>query len=258
MSGVDPQWYRNVFDQEWLRFFAHKLPPEITCHEVDFLQRVLGLRPGARVLDLACGIGRHSLELARRGFQVVGVDLSQACIDNARRGADDQGVEVEFVRGDLRELQYQGEFEAAINMFTAFGYLESDQENQAVLDRASRSLAAGGALFMDVVNALWLIRHFEPRGWRRLYDGTLLLEERSYHWRTGRIDNHFSLIRPDGERRERASSLRLYTAVEMAAMMERVGLELESQWGDFQGSAYGLDTPRMILLARKPLDADRP
>ncbi len=252
MAAIDPQWYTTFFGDEWLRSIALHIPAERTAHEVDFAVKVLALEPGARVLDLACGHGRHSLELARRGYRVTGLDLSEPSLAIARETASQAGLDVEFIHGDMREIPFTGEFDAVINLFTAFGYLESEAEDQRVLDSVARALKPGGGFLIDTINALWLFRHFEPHGWQELEDGTLLLEDRRYNPLTGRNEVTWQLIHPDGTRHQQAHSLRLYTLVELAAMLRRAGLRVEATWGDFEGTEYGMDTRRMIVLARKP------
>jgi len=251
MTAVDPRWYTSFFDDEWLQSIALHIPPERTAREVDFLVEALRLEPGARILDLACGHGRHSLELARRGYRVTGLDLSEPSLAIAREAAEREGLQVEFLHGDMREIPFVAEFDAVINMFTAFGYLESEAEDQRVLDGVARALKPGGAFLMDTINALWLFRHFRPFEWQELKGGTLLLEKRAYDPLTGRHNATWLLIHPDGRRHQQQGSFRLYTLVELAAMLRRAGLTVEATWGDFEAGEYGLDTRRMIVLARR-------
>jgi D-alanine-D-alanine ligase len=251
MGVVDPHWYTTFFGDEWLRSIALHIPAERTTREVDFVVEALALEPGARVLDLACGHGRHSLELARRGYRVTGLDLSEPSLAIARQAASQASLDVEFIHGDMREIPFTGEFDAVINLFTAFGYLENEAEDQRVLDSVARALKPEGGFLIDTINALWLFRHFEPHGWQELEDGTLLLEDRRYNPLTGRNEVTWQLIHPDGTRHQQSHSLRLYTLVELATMLCRASLRVEATWGDFEGAEYGLDTRRMIVLARK-------
>ncbi len=251
MDAVAPDWYSSFFGDEWLRFFAQRIPSEQTIREVDFIAETLALEPPASVLDLACGHGRHSLELARRGYDVTGLDLSEAALTIAGETARDEGLDVTFIHADMRDLASEGEFDAVVNWFTAFGYFEDDSGDQRVLERVARALKPSGRFLIDTISPLWLFRHFEANSWRELEDGSLLLQHRAYNPLTGRNDGEWKLVRADGTQHQLRHSLRLYTLVELAHMLVRAGLEVEGTWGDVAGSPYGLDTPRMIVLARK-------
>lgn len=134
------------------RFFRRFWPvagPAITAHtyesdrEVESILRLLRLRPRARILDVPCGYGRHAVELARRGFQVTGVDISPKLLAQAREAARTRGVAAEFRRGDMRRLRYRQRFDAVLNLFTSFGYF-GDREDLEVLKGFRRALRPGG------------------------------------------------------------------------------------------------------------------
>ncbi|MGH3076358.1 MAG: SAM-dependent methyltransferase, partial [Gaiellales bacterium] len=179
MSTADPDWFEGFFDDDYLRFAVDRYPAEATAAEVDFLVSALDLKPGTRVLDLACGHGRHSVELARRGCAVTGVDLSEPSLALAAARAAEAGVDVRLERVDMRRIEFDAEFDAVINMFTAFGYFE-EAENRLVLERVAAALVQGGTFLMEVVNPVAVFSRFEARGWHELSDGTIMLEERVY------------------------------------------------------------------------------
>jgi SAM-dependent methyltransferase len=192
---VDPRWYDGFFEGEWLDLLAREQPPERTLQEVDFAVEKLALEPGARVLDLACGHGRHSVELARRGFRVTGVDLSPRSLELAREAAAADGLAVDFVRADMRELDFDAEFDDAINLFTAFGYFESDDEDRGVLERVARALRPGGGFLIDTGSALGLARRFQPRLWEEVGDGVPMLHEHEWDVLAGRNRAVWTFIR---------------------------------------------------------------
>lgn len=119
MSTADPDWFDGFFDEDYLRFAVDRYPVEATAAEVDFLVSALDLKPGTRVLDLACGHGRHSVELARYGCSVTGVDLSEPSLALAAARAAGAGVDLRLARADMRRLEFAAEFDVVINMFTA-------------------------------------------------------------------------------------------------------------------------------------------
>ncbi len=198
-------WYQDFFGEDYIRFHlcGEQWLEARTAPQCDFVVNELGLQPGARVLDLCCGQGRHSIELARRGFQVTGLDLSEYLLDLARQRARAVGVKVEFVRHDMRDLPWEGEFDAIMNLFTSFGYLESDEEDQRVLNVASLALRPGGRLLIDHKNreATSTMMGMSPRNWCE-HDGHVILEQHEWDVLRARITMARTIIAPDGCRRE--------------------------------------------------------
>jgi SAM-dependent methyltransferase len=248
---VDARWYEDFFDRDWLELVALRISEERTQAQVDFLVDALGLAPEARILDLACGHGRHSLELARRGYDVVGLDLSSPSLDVARETAGRTGLEVEFGECDMREIPFEREFDAIVNLFTAFGYFESEAEDRRVLEAVARALRPGGAFLLDTIHTPWLFRHFEPLTWEEHADGTVFLEERSLDLLRGRSEARWVALRPDGTRSELRHSVRIYTLAELAGMLAAAELDVERTYGGFDGSELGLESRRLIVLSRK-------
>jgi SAM-dependent methyltransferase len=249
---VNPRWYAGFFDDQWLEMRDEVTPPERTQREVDFALEVLAPRPGARVLDVACGHGRHSLELARRGYRVTGVDLSEPSLTLAREAAAAEDLDVELVHSDMREIPFREEFDAAVDLFTSFGYFETEHEDERALAAIAHSLKPGGALLLETINGAALLRVFRAETWNELEDGTLMLEHRSYDLLSGRNDVVWKFVRPDGSRSELRHSLRLYTVAEIVSMLRRVGLEVERSWGGWDGAELTLDSGiRFLVLARK-------
>jgi SAM-dependent methyltransferase len=246
------QWYREFFDDLYLRVYQPLEAPEQVRREVDFIVKALDLPAGAKVLDLCCGQGRHSLELARRGFQVVGVDLSEALLYAARKRAESEGLSVIFLLCDMREIDFSNEFDAVINMFTSFGYLESEAEDEKVLAKVAQALKSGGKFLLDVVNRDRLVRDFQAREWRAADEGWLVLEERTFDHLSGRMETRWVCVARDGVRYERLSSVRLYTASELRTMLERAGLKVTNLFGDYDGSPYSWDSQRLIVVSCKP------
>jgi SAM-dependent methyltransferase len=246
------QWYREFFDDLYLRVYQPLEAPEQVRREVDFIVKALDLPAGAKVLDLCCGQGRHSLELARRGFQVVGVDLSEALLYAARKRAESEGLSVTFLHCDMREIDFADEFDAVINMFTSFGYLESEAEDEKVLGKVAQALKSGGKFLLDVVNRDRLVRDFQAREWHAADEGWLVLEERTFDHLSGRMETRWVCVARDGVRYERLSSVRLYTASELRTMLERAGLKVTNLFGDYDGSPYSWDSQRLIVVSCKP------
>lgn len=248
-SQTDAAWVPAYFGDDYLRLY--QFPPERTDPEVAFLAAALSSRipPGSRVLDLACGQGRHAVPLAAQGYRVIGLDFQDVLLREAATAAVNAGVSPTFIRGDMRRLPFHGVFDAVVNMFTAFGYF-SDDENAHVLCEVARALRPGGVFVIDVANRDALLRNAQPRSWKRLPDGTPLISEWSWDALTGRY-THWQLLADAGRPRTYTHSVRVYTYTELHAMCVRAGLEIDAVHGGFRGEALTLDAPRMILIAKK-------
>jgi SAM-dependent methyltransferase len=248
---VDPDWYDGFFDRDWLDLLAPDLRGgERTEKEVGFVTERLALEPGAPILDLACGHGRHSLALARLGYAVTGVDLSEPSLARARDAAESDGVKATFLRSDMREIDFEAEFDAVLNLWSAFGYFDDQADDERVLAAVARALRPGGAFLLEQINPLMLLRRFREHYWEELEGGAIMLDERRYDIATGRTEAFWTIIREDGSRATFAHSVRLYTPAELFAMMGRAGLRVETTWGSWEGDPLELDSRRLIVLAR--------
>ncbi len=150
----------------------------LTSAEVDQMSSLLGLQSGSAVLDLCCGIGRHSIEFARRGFKVTGVDRTLSYLEQARASASKENLKVEFVLADMREFSRPAAFDGAINFFTAFGYFDDPADDAKVARNLFESLKPGGRLIVDVNGKEIIAGKFRERDWSKRDDGTIMLEER--------------------------------------------------------------------------------
>jgi len=215
---------------------------------IDFLCMDTGVKPRGAVLDLCCGPGRYSVELAKRGFAVVGIDISVAYIELARRLAEHEGVQVEFAVGDMREIPFRERFDLAINVGTSFGFFEDESDDLKVLAGVARSLEPDGVFVLEMGNRDFLLKSFVHKDWVRLADGTVRLLEREFDPARGRIDTRFEVV---GTGESWAHSWRAYTLAEVRTMLLSAGLEPFAVAGGWQSSAYGTDSPRMVVVSRK-------
>jgi SAM-dependent methyltransferase len=246
-------WYEEFFGEDYVRFHragADQLDARAPG-QCDFLVQALELPLGARVLDLCCEQGRIAVELARRGFAVTGLDLSEYLLLIAKERAAQAGVSVEWVQRDMRDLPWTDEFDAVLNIWTAFGYLETDDEDEKALQAVARCLKPGGRLVLDLLNREWTALRFQPRSWAE-HEGHIILDDETWDEKQGRITNNRTIIAPDGTRRQTGFALRIYAPSELARMLARAGLEWETAYGDYQGAPYTAISHRMLVVARKP------
>ncbi len=252
MATVPANWYTEFFNEDYALIYRDRLSPDATEREAEFVVRALGLREGDRALDLACGHGRHAAALAKRGIILTGLDLNEDYLRVARDEAERAGVEIETVHADMRDIPFTDEFDAVINMFTAFGYFDSEDEDARVLQAVANSLKTGGQFLLDTINREWVLSNYVQNEWRADDDGTTYLERREFDLVTGRNRVTFSIIASDGSRRESPGhSVRLYTLTELVRLLDSAGLHLAAVYGDYDAAPYHIDTPRMIAVAGK-------
>ena len=231
----------SMFDEEsWLQAEG----------QVDDVIALLDMEPGQRVLDLCCGPGRHTIEMARRGFRVTGVDRTEEFLEECRRRADAEGLDVDLAHSDMREFVAPEEFDVAVNLFTSFGYFPEAADDRRVVDNLFASLVAGGRLLLEMGGKEVIARIFEPRQWRER-EGDFFLYERSIRDGWDWIDNRWIRIGA-GERQEYVVGHRLYSAVELCDLVRAAGFEEVRAFGALDGRPYDTDALRLVVRARKP------
>jgi SAM-dependent methyltransferase len=250
---LDQPWYQSFFGQDYLDVYGYQFTQERAAHEAGFVVKVLGLEPGDLVLDLCSGQGRHAVPLAARGMHVTALDMSFQYLEMAVAAARASGVQFETVHADMRSIPFSDRFDAVINMFSSFGYLESEAEDARVLEAVSRALKPGGGVLLDLLNRDWVIANYETEDSHAGDDGTLYLEHRRLDLETSRNHVSFTVVAPDGARREVGGHhIRLYTLREVRGMLDAAGLVYQSVHGGYDDEPYGIDTRRMIVIARRP------
>lgn len=245
------EWWRDVFDRPTFLELYERADVERAATQVAQVCRLLDLHPPARVLDVCSGYGRHSVELARRGFDVVGVDVSEVQVRRAAARAAAVGSKVAFVVGDARALPVAGPFDAAINMFLSFGYFATDAESQAMLGEVARVLRRGGRLLIDFWNREQEIRNFQPVVLDRRDDDILEIEDWTFDPLAGRLNWVNTVIFPDGRREAWTHSIRAYTVAEVRAMLEAAGFTLVALHGGLDGAPYTLDAEAAVFVAER-------
>ncbi len=217
--------------------------------EVERLIALAGLQPGMHILDLGCGVGRHSLELARRGFRVTALDRTQAYLHQAATLARAENLHVEFVCDDMRHFVRPHAFDAVINLFTSFGYFEDPADDRRVAAGVWQSLKKGGIFILDLMGKEVLARIFRERDWHREGD-LLVLEERKLGPCWDRIESCWVIFRGN-QRSEYRLAIRLYSAVELIALLRDVGFTDVTVYGDLSGRPYDHTARQLIAIAHK-------
>ncbi|MFQ5638278.1 MAG: class I SAM-dependent methyltransferase [bacterium] len=240
-------WYKDWFGEDYLIVYPHRDEAEAKS-QVDFVEKILPMRPGQRILDLGCGSGRHAHELAERGYRVTCLDLSSVLLKLAKTKSDASCC-TRFVKADMRNIPFKQTFDCVVSFFTTFGYFQTDEENLQTLKSIDSALKSGGGFFLDYLNKDFVIDNLVPFDSRR-QRGFEIIQERQYNRVDERVEKKIQL-RKNGEVREYFESVRLYTLEEMKALLAKTELRLEHILGDFNRNPFSAESPRLILSGRR-------
>jgi len=247
-GGAVAHWTDDFFTGYWSVMQRAAPMADATRDEARVLRRILRLRRGSRVADVPCGDGRISLELARAGCSVVGVDACEPSVRRARRQFRKAGLPGTFHHGDMRDLRLPPEFNAVINWWGSFGYFDEDT-NLRVLRGFADILKPGGRVLIDQVNRERILRQFRKKGVFS-FGGVKVTTRNSWDAKLKRINGSW-LFEREGRRAHRRSSIRLYTPSEMEALMESAGLTLEFICDGTTGLPFTRGSRRMSAVGRK-------
>ncbi len=228
-------WYKHI----WTLGAKNQPWTENTDHQVEFIITALGLTGKERILDLACGYGRHSLAFARKGFSVTGVDITKVYIDDAKSTAQELSLDATFVHADIRDVTFQEEFDVVLNLDDgAIGYLENNEENLKIFDVISKALKSGGKHFMGINNADYAERYFPKTDceigesmltiWQYGWDSiSRLMTLGAHNLRYGEI-----ALKPQIDM-ENANPIRLYSLVELEDIFHKRGMEIVKSFSNY-------------------------
>lgn len=245
-ESKEKYWYEKWFSNKYyLEIYKHRDEKEAR-DIINLFQRSVHLPSEAKVLDVCCGAGRHSIELARRGYDVTGFDLSEYLISQAKeslKAADEKGLKVEFLIRDMKDFSFDKKFDAAINIFTSFGYFESDEENFKVFSNVGNSLKSGGYFVFDFINSDNL-RNTLVASSEDEYDGEKVIQKRH-------IENGFVYKDIYIGSEKYTERLRLYTKEELEKALMNNGLEPVNLFGDYFGNSFEKKESKRIIFISK-------
>jgi SAM-dependent methyltransferase len=243
-------WWDEMFGDDFLRTMDRLTDSQIK-NEVNFIEDSLGVQKGGIILDLACGGGRHAVELGVRGYNVVGYDLSLAMLARAADEAQDKNQKLNFLHGDMRDMGFEEMFDGVYCWSTSFGYFD-DEKNQLVAQKIHRALRTGGMLLLDVANRDFVAQRQPSLVWFE-GEGCVCMDEMRVDFITSRLKVKRMVILDDGRTRELDYSIRLYTLHELGRMLHDVGFKVTEVSGHpaTPGVFMGADSPRLLVLAEK-------
>lgn len=249
---MQSEWFETFFQGAAVEFWTRVMPPAVTLVDCDFLETALALEPNAKVLDVPCGNGRHSIELARRGYRVTGVDLSDEFLVLAERSASEAGVEAAFVRGDMRALDHavdEKEFDAAFCFGNSFCYLDYGNACAFLRSLAALIRPRGRLAIATGTAAESILPSLRPQRWHRLED-LIVLSEARYVAADSRLDISYTFVQ-DGRVETYPTSSYVFTAAEYGRMLESAGFEVLAKNGGMAGEPYDLGPHWLVLTARR-------
>jgi SAM-dependent methyltransferase len=243
-------WFEEVFDEDYLRTLPF-MRADQTLREVEFISDALRVGPGAEILDIACGYGRHAIELVQRGYNVTGLDLSLPLLLRAADESKRRALSVNFVHADMREMAFEKQFDGAYSMLTSFGYFDEDT-NLRVAERIGRALKPGARFLLDVVNRDYIVSDLPVRVW---WEGTgcVVLEEVDFNFHTSRIITHRSIVFEDGRQLEQEISVRAYSLHEIGRLLRQAGFRVMDVSGGLntRGQFFGSASRSLLIVAEK-------
>lgn len=245
-EDVASDWFASAFDALYPVVYAHRTVAAARP-ECDFAAEYLRINESDRLLDLCCGNGRHLVHMLKHTRRCSGIDYSAALLKLARENTRGRAA---LVRADMRKLPFHEAFSVVVNFFTSFGYFMDDEDNEAATRRLARSLRPGGRFLIDFLNPPYVEENLKAETVTER-DGFRIHEKRWIDARRKRV-NKTTTVEKDGARVSQSSeSVRLYQLADLESMLDRVGLELMSVYGNYQGQPLMYDKPRMILIGRK-------
>lgn len=252
------EWFEKWFSSEYyFELYKHREEKD-TRTLVNLIQRNIECSNRASLLDVCCGAGRHSLEFARRGYDVTGIDISPFMINKAQQSLKmnkEVGLKIKFLIMDMRNFNFNGSFDIAVNIFSSFGYFIDDKENFSLFSNVNSSLKKNGYFIFDFLNRYYIIKYLEPQTKTVLKD-KIILQKR-------RIENNFvykdiyickrsqfkECIRRKPDFMER---IKLYGFTEIRSELKKNNFEILEVFGDYYGNKYNeLNSKRLIIFAKK-------
>ncbi|MSP67055.1 MAG: methyltransferase domain-containing protein [Alphaproteobacteria bacterium] len=260
-SHLPEEWWNNLFDSLYLMTDGDVVENDInTRREIDAVIAATGMTPQDRIVDLCCGQGRHSMELAQRGFRFVsGIDRSRYLVRLARRRAQDRKIQAVFREADARTFRVpEGSQDYVLLMGNSFGYFASEEDDLKVLSSVVRALRSGGTVVLDITDGEWIRQHFDARSWEWIDQHHFVCRERSLSSDGDRLISREVIVHDDnGVIADQFYAERLYSFQRIRALLERAGFRNVRQHGSVQthsdrGQDLGMMSHRMLISAIAP------
>lgn len=240
------EWFKKWFDKNYLELFLMLQSKKRTEKQAELIMDTLNLNKGYIVLDVGCGIGRHLIELAKKGIKGVGIDVVEEFIKVAEENKGD--LDIKFLTLDERKMNFSNEFDGAISMWTSFGYF-SDEENLSILKKINRALKMGKRFLLDIENVYYLIKNLVKERWERK-DNLFLLEKNKFSINDGRIRTKRVIIK-EGRIFEYKRVYRVFTKREIEEYLNLSGFKIIYVFGNYDREPLRENSKRLVIVSEK-------
>lgn len=247
-------WYlprKKVFDKNFFEFYKKILTAKRTKREVEFIIKILRLKPGLKILDLACGWGRHAIEFAKRGYKVVGQDINYFLLQEGKKICLKENVKINWIRSDMRRIPFKNEFDVIVNLFTSFGYYEKEEDCQKVIFEIAKALKPKSYFVLDVINREKILHPYKPKRIIRTKNGDVLIIETNFDLISSRSNEQRTLILKNKKPKKFFISVRIFTLTDLISMIQKADLIFKKVYGDYSGAPFNLKSERCIIVAQK-------
>ncbi|MEJ5263465.1 MAG: class I SAM-dependent methyltransferase [Ignavibacterium sp.] len=243
------EWFVEWFNtDEYLSVYKHRNEKDAECH-IKFILSKINLPPKASILDLACGSGRHSILLAKEGYNVTGVDLSDKLLSEAIKNSKTENLEIEFIKSDIRDFHIEKKFNLILNLFTSFGYFETDEENLLIFIKSFELLLKNGYFVFDYFNKVYIEKNLVLFSKEENDDYTIIQERKIVDQRVVKEIT----IQRNGITENYFESVKLYDSNFLTQKLKEIGFEIVNLFGDFFGNEFNqFSSPRFIAICQKP------
>lgn len=246
------EWFERLYTKNFIHLCGFA-DPEQTQKEANFVVKALNLNQTSHLLDLCCGFGRISYEISKLCHcSITGLDLSEDYLSLAKKKYYSENIN--YIKGDMRNIRFTNQFDAVINLFTSFGFFEKDEENEKVLKEVNTALKPGGCFLLDYENKFYFVQNdvlSQKRYWQKKDEDTYYLIENKYDVFNEREVYEVNIIFKGKVVEKIGYDIRLYSLPELRAMLNRNGFEIRSIWGDYEGNPYTVQSKRLITLSRR-------
>lgn len=245
---MEKDWFKDWFaSEDYLKVYNHRGTKDAQ-HLSDLIIKSINPKPGDLILDSACGAGRHGLYLASKGFKVIGFDLSKTLLQKAKGEIENPDLHLNLLQADIRDIVFKQKFFAVLNLFTSFGYFDSDEENFRFVKHSSEFLLDKGFYVLDYFNKNHIEKNLVPESNKEV-EGLLIKEKRFIE--NGRVIKRIK-ITDEKHTNEFMESVRLYDWKYIIEHFSYFGFNVLKIFGDYSGSEFNEQhSPRLIIIFQK-------
>ncbi len=244
----------NASDLFWVDLvpYIYQQPHLNAKQDIDQITNLLSLAPQSRILDVACGIGRHALECAQKGFFVTAYDINSSLIDENQRKSRDRNLDIEWLQANMTEFCRPESYDAIINLFFSFGYSEHPETDQQVLKKCYQSLRPGGKLVMQLMGRELIEKWFQPKYWSLEQDGAFVLVEKQLNYEKALLHETVYVLK-DNDKKKYQMTTRIHYASQISELLQNTGFKQLQIFGGLSGTSYNENASSLVIVGQKPL-----